>query len=599
MRFCHENFLEAGVTASSEYSDIFGAGNVADRRLGKKWRSYRSPNLVLHAGCDEVEAPTLDTALASLTNATFELDNTNSWDGDGSWIMHPITPGVFARVPLQSDESTTNMHGLVPRTTYRVHARIRETYSVIANACLLIEEWRSGAWHVLFSGQSTLPATWEHVYGAFTVDSATTGIRFSMFLQNVTASTADSFAIDKILICVSDNLIGFGDAESTVCPSLLGGGYSVLDGGSFQRSDLDCHSGTYSWRFLKSAPWDTPASVVLNDSGSGLHGLTPGYMYRFRAWLVVYGVEARAGQFRLCLLMDVPSQGGSQIFTLLQTGIDLPTWTEVVFDFYMPADTVTADLEAKFEDECLVGSYFYIDDVSIEPVHYLKHDVGTDRLCLPTAINLIRSNFSYDETLVEASIQGLSAWGQFDVASELLWKQVVGPRAGAPYDSWASAGTRLDSQTLFKTQDPAAWDACRFWLLCIFDPNNEDGYIEIGYAGLGEYFGCSGITKTFPDKYEDRSTVGETESGQAVGTSGALIKVSDYAIPQWTFAMKELFMAMYEAMRTYRGFVFVLEPSNLAKYPPRFCRFLAVPEFQNLDEGLNRWAGKFSIKDVK
>ena len=83
-----------------------------------------------------------------------------------------------------------------------------------------------------------------------------------------------------------DNLIDRGNCEAPIAPMIFGETVPLLSNATLARSSDFAHTGTYSYKAIKTNGDGGEAATLLTDSASttAFHGIVPGASYELTAW---------------------------------------------------------------------------------------------------------------------------------------------------------------------------------------------------------------------------------------------------------------------------------------------------------------------------
>ena len=562
---------DALVTAESEFSATeFPVSRITDGRTSKRWRSYRAPNLMLHGNCDSDDNPTLDDGYVDYWG-TFERDETIKYGGISSWkhVKTSVAGGDSTSIYLQDATGTTDMHGLTAGTTYELSAQLRggQGLSSANNAGLMVYEYSGGAWNQL--GEILRPALndWEHSRIKFTIPSASTGIRIRLFIVSA-EEAGTAIWIDNVKLYVSADKIEYGDCESTDSPTLDGTPVSCVDG-TWARSVAQKHGGSYSWLLTKTSAGGGGRAIQDlqgNTNSTDMHGLVAGSTYRFDAWLFTDAGTPENSKISL-----YEYYGGTWNETLIGNCSAAGVWQNKIKSITLSTATTGIRIQVVIWSAEAAGKLLYLDDLRVIPESRITIDLYDADA--PQFAALKGHNLSDDATVyVQANTS--ADWASPPVSEEITVQELM---------------------LLFL----ANATAYRFWSFVFYDDDeNEDGYIEIGWAALGDWLTCqTGPLVSRSREYDDKSVATELPSGAVIGMISTKLEGTDYETPPWTKENAAAFDAMYEEVRTVKPFVFLLTEDDLTAVEPLYARF-EQPIERTHDQNTNRYSFKFRLKEA-
>ncbi len=571
MRFCYHDYLSDGLLSSdSVYSTMFPAANLLDRRLSKRWRSYRAPNLMLHGNCDSEDAPTIDGTPAAATGGTWALDETIKYEGTGSWkLTKTVAAGTPAIAYLVDSTSTTDMHGFTAGQTIEMRLRMRTNCATPSYGSLYFQQYIGGAWVTIVLLQCVAANTWEFKTGYGTISATATGVRIIGYVATA-ASAGECAWLDAIKVYVKNELVEFGHCElATESPTLDGTPDAALNC-TWARSAAQKYTGTYSWLLTKTtAAGAGSATAWLNDNTAAtddMHGFVAGSTYKFTGALYRSALAA-AG---LSGLYFYEYYNATWNATKLFVPVNATAWE--TFSKTITINTATTSIRWRLyvDTNEVVNTLLYADDLSItlEPRIILDAYSAVN----PTYAAILGHNLSSGATI---TLEGNSSasWTSPAFTKTFTW----------------------DDDIVF---DFVSASAYRYWSWKFHDANNEDGYIEIGLAPVGTYFQpTNGAARVFPEMPEDKSLAEETEAGEVIGSEGVKLNMWDINIAWMATAQKVLFETMMDEIRNFTPILWVLEEDDTASFPVRYGR-IAKYDFTHIIT-LDAYACKFTFREAK
>lgn len=548
MRFGYENYLDdATLSAESEYSTTFPVKNIIDRRLGKRTRSFRNPNLMLYGNCDSANAPTLDGTPYAVSNGTYAIDEDMKYEGTGSWCMTKISAagGGDARAYFCDGVGTADLHGLTIGKTYEVILRARYT-GTGAPSVFYFREYFSATWNNTLILAVAASNNWQYLHGKITIRSATTGIY--PFINIASAQEAGvKLYVDSIKFFESNDLIEYGHCESTDSPTLDGTPDAAINC-TWARSNTTAYLGTYSWMLNKTTAAGAGAATQwLNDNSAAtddMHGMVAGKTYLFKGAIYrhvlanaalsgLYFYEYYAAAWNATKIFVPVNANAWETFS--KTITINPATTGIRWRLYMDTN----------ED---VNKRIYIDEFEVLPETRLTFDLYSAKT--PKYICIGGHNLSSSAT-VKVEANTTATWTTPAVSESITLAEFM--------HLFIANGT-----------------AYHYWSVVFSDFDyNEDGYVEVGYIGLGTYWQPAyGPARVFSETPQEKSINVESETGENYGTDGILLNEWDVNIPWFTIAEVNNFKTMYDAVKNHTPFLFVLDENNLTYFPAKYVKIV-------------------------
>lgn len=222
-KFLYDNDIDdATITATSEYSDIYGAENVIQKQLDKVWRSGTVADHMLYGDCENALSPTLDTAPDAATNGTMARNATH-YAGTYSWRLNKDSAGGAgdATVYLNAAaSSTSSLRGLTAGNSYALNLWMYSTHAVTTSMQIRLQEYYSAAWHDILDLNNALATTWENLLSMFTVNPLSTAFRIQLFIDTAQAANRAIYIDDIKIYDVPRLDIDLG-AGLTLDPSVI------------------------------------------------------------------------------------------------------------------------------------------------------------------------------------------------------------------------------------------------------------------------------------------------------------------------------------------------------------------------------------------
>jgi len=364
------------------------------------------------------------------------------------------------------------------------------------------------------------------------------------------------------------NLMTYGDCEETTSPT-LDGGTTGLANATWARNSAEYNEGSYSWLFTKTsaaAGGDAENWLTDNVDTDDMHGLIAGRTYQLRLDLFTDVAALANAQI---IIQEYYTAAWHDVLTLEATQASI--WQTKRGSFTINSATTAITLKLFIDTSEDAGVLLYLDDIRIYLEKRILLDVGSGNTINPTIISILNHNLS---DTAQIKLQGNSA------------------------DNWTSPTVNesltYDEDIILKFITASG---LRYWSILFDDPDNEDGYIEIGYSFLGNYLQATkGPARVFSEKSNDNSTFMEGPCGQGLGTLEVELHEWELNVPWWTDAMKKSFKSMYNNIKKVRPFIFILDENNLTNFGPKYVR-IAEYEFTHI-MGLEYWALKMRVKEM-
>jgi len=557
MRMCWKNKLEVDeslLTADSEYSSTFPVANVLDRRRSKRWRSYRAPNMMLYGNCDNANSPTIDGPAAAAVNGTWVLDETIRHEGTGSWCLTKTSAagGGNANAYLQDGAGTADMHGLTVGKTYRMIVRLR-TNTTVGNTGIIFYQRFAAAWNSTAVVRNANQNVWELSTDFATITTATTGIMLYVYIASA-ADPGTKLWIDSVKFFEKNEEIEYGKCEAADAPS-LDGGTSALTNATFARSAVQKYTGTYSWALTKtSAGGAGDASVLLQDNlvTTDMHGLVAGKTYNLSMAVrtdvnpATYAAQAILFQY----------YGGVWNASLYFLPAAANTWRWIESSVTINPATTGIALQLNIPSAAPVNTVLYVDLISMFQEARIFVDMYSPEA--PDYFALSGHNLSASARVY------LQNTVSFFPGPDWTTTVYSNPPVSIPV-------TVADLMVYF----PTGVAANEYWSILILDEaGNEDGYIEVGFAALGAYDQYNGVDISFDEMIDDKGVVAETETGEVLGTDGAVLREWNIKIPDVYTATKTQIETMLATVRRHTPFVWLADENLLTDFPERYVRFV-------------------------
>lgn len=141
--------------------------------------------------------------------------------------------------------------------------------------------------------------------------------------------------------------------------------------------------------------------------------------------------------------------------------------------------------------------------------------------------------------------------------------------------------------------------AYRYWSIYIDDPTNADGYIQIGHSFLGNYLSIDmPIGNDFSFFIRENSKKSTSPTGQVYGhNSGVWLKGYNLKLDWITNAEKDSLLAMYDYIRNFKPFYFIIDENYTDDMPVLYCTIDNELEFTHI-AGFN-WSVEFSLLEAR
>jgi len=139
----------------------------------------------------------------------------------------------------------------------------------------------------------------------------------------------------------------------------------------------------------------------------------------------------------------------------------------------------------------------------------------------------------------------------------------------------------------------------RFWRFLIDDPDNEDGYIEIGRLALGSYLQMPPIEPGIDLPMGTTTLVSESVSGQAFADKGQVYLNPTFAFPLITQAERSSIETMWRAVEQHTPVFLVVWEDSLTVQGPIYCRINqdSLP-WQKAGEAGLMWSVRIEFKEA-
>lgn len=569
MLLIHDNVLdEALLGAEAEYSDTFPVENVIDRKSSKRYRSYRAPNLMLYGNCDSTTAPTLDGTPVAAANATWARDESTKYEGTSSWKMTKITAAGagYANAYFQDSVSTTDMHGLSVATTYEITLQMRTNASLATYAALQIQAYVGAAWNSVLTLSAASLNAWHIKHGRFTLPTGTTGVQIKAILDT-NAAAGVSMWTDKIIFWDGNGVMRYGECEMTDSPS-LDVGYTATNC-TFARSAFP-YTGTYSWKINKSTAAGAGTAFnyfQANTLTTDMHNLIAGNTYYFDLYAYTSVVTPGNALIRIAAYV-----GGSWTTIKTWTHTVSAAWQHFYGSVTVPVGTTGIQFYGRIDTAEAVNTAIWVDVMSCKPETRLTFDLYS--AVAPEFAAFIGDNLS------------TSATAYFQANTSASWT--------SPAISEAITKNTTTGLWLLELVNSTAY---RYWSLVIYDFDyNEEGYVEVGYAHLGDADRYNGIDVEFAERPVPKDTDQESDSGETTGTDGAFLLEWDIGIPDCYLATKTQLDTMIRATRKHTPFIWVADENNIAKFPARYVKWTAF-DYEHIG-GFELYSFKGSVKET-
>lgn len=115
-------------------------------------------------------------------------------------------------------------------------------------------------------------------------------------------------------------------------------------------------------------------------------------------------------------------------------------------------------------------------------------------------------------------------------------------------------------------------DTCRFWRFLIDDPDNEDGYLQIGRLALGSYLQMPPIEPGMTLPSGTTTSVTVAASGQSFADIGQVYLQPAFSFPLITTAERTNVEAMWRAVEQHTPIFLVVWEESLTVQRPIYCR---------------------------
>jgi hypothetical protein len=336
-----------------------------------------------------------------------------------------------------------------------------------------------------------------------------------------------SIWVDKIIFYESNDLVEYGFCEDTLSPRIDGTPIAPTNA-TWARSAVQKYAGTYSWLFTKtSIAGGGIAAQRLQDNTdtTDMHGFIAGKTYRFGSALrtdcaVPGNAAIILGQY----------YAGAWNYIAISASTLVSTWEYFEKTVTINNSTTGLQLYVYIASAENVGKLLYVDNLNITPESRLTIDLYSAKA--PQYAALIGHNLS-SSAVVKVEANTTSTWTTPAISETMTVADLI----------------------LYMMTNTTAY---RYWSF-VFDDydTNEDGYIEIGYATLGDYTQITPSSEV-PFKITNvRNDVKRrTDTNTIYGTPGISVRRFEYNFPSTDIVMIKLWRAIFEANGLYKPFIF-------------------------------------------
>jgi hypothetical protein len=153
------------------------------------------------------------------------------------------------------------------------------------------------------------------------------------------------------------NWMDHADCESTTLPAIVGATAQTAEHGTFGRSDVRAHTGTYSYRLMITSAgtscWD-----ILSEDNTELYGYKPGDTAAVSSWVYVPSVVSIA-------LTEITINLGDDISADYGTPTVYDAWCKVTAKHTFNTGCIGARVYVNIDAAASINEYCYFDDFEL------------------------------------------------------------------------------------------------------------------------------------------------------------------------------------------------------------------------------------------
>lgn len=151
--------------------------------------------------CESATAPMVDgESVPLLLNATFARSSTQKYEGAYSYQgTKTVAAGTAGTIDIVDNNTTTDLHGLIPGVTYKLQCRIRIPGGAMLGSELtaVLSDYSGGAWADTSQACALTYDAWQTVSVTRAMRATATGIR-ARFVMAAASENGEGFYIDDI-----------------------------------------------------------------------------------------------------------------------------------------------------------------------------------------------------------------------------------------------------------------------------------------------------------------------------------------------------------------------------------------------------------------
>jgi hypothetical protein len=282
---------------------------------------------------------------------------------------------------------------------------------------------------------------------------------------------------------------------------------------------------------------DLQDNVLTND----MHGLTAGKTYRFDVQL--YTGAATPGNARFYIL---EYYGGGWNATLLGSCSSSGGWNHIQKTITLNQSTVAVRIYPWISTNEAINTLLYIDMFSLRLESRFTIDLND--AYAPEYAGIVNHNFSAT-AVIKFEMNTSLSWTSPAVSETMTWAEFL----------------------IFKELvNTTSYRYCSF---VVYDPDNEDGYAEMGYLHAGNADSYNGVSQELPEAIDDKGIYVENDEGEVFGTDGAILHSWDIKIPDVYTATKTQLKTMINAVRKHTPFFWIGDEDSLTDFDVKWVHW--------------------------
>jgi hypothetical protein len=317
------NFSSIGLVAEDGVADLA----KSFEQNGRYWEDHKlvNQNLIDRHGCESATAPAMYTETSvTASNALFVRSAAQVYHGRYSYLF-TVNGAADTWVDLQDALSSSDMHGLVAGSTYKLSAKVYIPSGAMTGTemILAIGDYHGSAWSEDTQAAVNLYDAWQHVTVTSTLNASATGIYIRVKAADAAVAT-ETFYIDEItLVCTSDasehedvslfhKVAHRADrkfrqylANNSFENATIGNSWLVSTGGTLNKDAADGLFGSASGELIPGAAAEQAAQTV---TFAGTKKLNVGETYNFSVFVKSTAAAATGNNFVVIFESD---SGGS------------------------------------------------------------------------------------------------------------------------------------------------------------------------------------------------------------------------------------------------------------------------------------------------